>query len=97
MVYSQAGPGAPCDGTTTRCLRKSITPPAGVAAVETVIGGMQSLQIWCYDSTGALNAALTGITEIRVQIATQTERGATAGSPGDQHAVVESRVRFRNI
>ena len=65
----------------------------------TVIGGVQNLQIWCYDNStpAALNATLASIREIRVQITTQTERGAAAGSPGDQHAIVESRVRFRNV
>jgi hypothetical protein len=45
----------------------------------------------------ALSATLTNIREIRIQIQTKTERGAGAGTPGDQHAIVESRVRFRNI
>jgi len=62
-----------------------------------LIGGVQQLQIWCYDSTGALSSALASIQSIRIQIRTQTERTAQAGSAGDQHAVVEGRVRFRNI
>ena len=65
----------------------------------TVIGGVQALQIWCYNNatTPTLNAALANIREVRIQIQTKTERGAQTGSAGDQHAVVESRVRFRNI
>ena len=65
----------------------------------TLIGGVQTLQIWCYDSASpaALNATLASIREIRIQISTKTERGAKAGTPGDQHAKVESRVRLRNI
>jgi prepilin-type N-terminal cleavage/methylation domain-containing protein len=65
----------------------------------TVIGGVQSLRIWCYDGNGALNTTgnLDNIREIRVQIRTQTERGARSGTPGDQHAIVEGRVRFRNV
>ena len=65
----------------------------------TVIGGVQNLQIWCYNNAtpAALNSTLANIREIRVQITTKTERGAAAGSPGDQHAIVESRVRFRNV
>ncbi len=83
--------GASCNTSATGCdLQKN-----GV----TVIGGVQTLQIWCYDNATpvALNAALANIREIRIQIKTKTERGAGAGTPGDQHAILESRVRFRNI
>ena len=58
---------------------------------------MQQLQIWCYDASGTLNFTLASIREIRIQIRTKTERGAGTGTAGDQHAVAESRVRFRNI
>jgi len=83
--------GASCGTSATGCdLQKN---------GATVIGGVQTLQIWCYnDATPvALNATLANIREIRIQIKTKTERGAGAGTPGDQHAIVESRVRFRNI
>jgi prepilin-type N-terminal cleavage/methylation domain-containing protein len=66
----------------------------------TLIGGVQELQIWCYDnaSPAALSAApLDNIREIRIQIRTKTERTAQAGSAGDQHARIEGRVRLRNI
>ena len=96
VVYTLAGPGAPCEGTTS-CLRKTTTPPVGAATTDTVVGGVQQLQIWCYNASGALNSTLANIREIRIQIRTQTERGAGTGTAGDQHAVAESRVRFRNI
>ena len=67
----------------------------GVAA--TVIGGVQSLRIWCYDTSDTLTATLADIRTIRVQVTTRTERGAVANSPGDQHAIAEGRVRLRNI
>jgi prepilin-type N-terminal cleavage/methylation domain-containing protein len=69
----------------------------GTATV--VVGGVQTLQIWCYNNASppALNATLATIREIRIQITTQTERSAQANSAGDQHARVEGRVRFRNI
>lgn len=62
-----------------------------------VIGGVQSLRIWCYNTSNTLTAALTDIRTIRVQVTTRTERGAAANSPGDQHAISEGRVRLRNI
>jgi prepilin-type N-terminal cleavage/methylation domain-containing protein len=89
VSYALSGTG--CSTSSTGCdLQKN-----GV----TIIGGVQSLQIWCYDnsSPAALSATLANIREIRIQITTKTERSAQSGSAGDQHAVVESRVRFRNI
>lgn len=67
----------------------------GVAT--TVIGGVQSLKIWCYNTSDTLTATLGDIRSIRVQVTTQTERGAAPNSPGDQHAIAEGRVRLRNI
>jgi prepilin-type N-terminal cleavage/methylation domain-containing protein len=67
----------------------------GVAT--TVIGGVQSLKIWCYNTSNTLTATLADIRTIRVQVTTRTERGAAANSPGDQHAISEGRVRLRNI
>jgi len=83
--------GAACTTSQTGCdLQKN---------GNTIVGGVQTLQIWCYNNatTAALNATLANIREVRIQISTKTERGARAGSAGDQHAIVESRVRFRNI
>lgn len=83
--------GANCTTSQTGCdLQKNNV---------TLIGGVQTLQIWCYNNATppALSFTLANIREIRIQISTKTERGARAGSPGDQHAKVESRVRLRNI
>ena len=83
--------GASCNTSASGCdLQKN---------GATVIGGVQALQIWCYNNATpvALSATLANIREIRIQIQTKTERGAGAGTAGDQHAIVESRVRFRNI
>jgi hypothetical protein len=63
----------------------------------TVVGGVQELRIWCYDGNGALSNVPADIREVRIQVRTRSERSAAAGSPGDQHAVVEGRVRFRNV
>jgi prepilin-type N-terminal cleavage/methylation domain-containing protein len=81
--------GASCATSATGCeLQRNGTP---------VIGGVQSLQIWCYNANGALSNVLIDIREVRIQIRTRSERSVQAGSPGDQHAVVEGRLRFRNI
>jgi prepilin-type N-terminal cleavage/methylation domain-containing protein len=64
-----------------------------------LIGGVKTLQIWCYNNASppVLSSTMANIREIVIQIKTQTERGAQSGSAGDQHAIVEGRVRFRNI
>ena len=93
---------------TTATATADITPrPLTIAATgvnrvyngttEVLVGGVQRLQIWCYNAAGTLDSNLDNIREVLIQIKTQTERTAQAGSPGDQHAVVEGRVRFRNI
>jgi prepilin-type N-terminal cleavage/methylation domain-containing protein len=69
-----------------------------VAGVATpVVGGVQTLRIWCYSTSDTLTATLADIRTIRVQVTTRTERGAAANSPGDQRAIAEGRVRLRNI
>lgn len=88
-TYAIAAAGVgDCTAASAPCLQKNLV---------TVIGGVQQLQIWCYNSLGNLDSTLGNVREVRVQIRTKTERGATAGTAGDQHAVAESRVRFRNI
>ncbi len=70
---------------------------AGVTTTAAVIGGVQSLRIWCLNTSDTLTANLADIRTIRVQVTTRTERGAVANSPGDQRAIAEGRVRLRNI
>lgn len=60
-----------------------------------VIGGVDSLQIWCYDGNDTLSATLAAIRVIQVKVQTRTERGGSG--PSNQHAVAEARVRLRNV
>jgi prepilin-type N-terminal cleavage/methylation domain-containing protein len=87
VAYSLVGASCATSATGCELQRNAVT----------VVGGVQSLQIWCYNANGALSNVLADIRELRIQIRTRTERPAQAGSPGDQHAVVEGRLRFRNI
>ena len=88
-VVAYALVGASCATSATGCeLQRNGT---------TVVGGVQELRIWCYNANGALSNVLAQIRELRIQIRTRSERPVQAGSPGDQHAVVEGRLRFRNI
>ena len=82
---------ANCTTSTTGCdLQKN---------GASLIGGVQELQIWCYNNAtpAALDNTLANIREIRIQIRTKTERSAQTASAGDQHARVEGRVRLRNV
>jgi prepilin-type N-terminal cleavage/methylation domain-containing protein len=62
-----------------------------------LIGGIQSLRIWCYDGAGALTATASLVRAVHVQIGTQTESTIGAGSGRNQHAIMETRVRLRNL
>ncbi|HXH83116.1 MAG TPA: prepilin-type N-terminal cleavage/methylation domain-containing protein [Candidatus Tectomicrobia bacterium] len=81
-------------------LRRTVTPPAGAATTDTIVGGVAAFTITCFDVTGAPtagSAASPAIRSIRIAITTQSERGAAANQPGNQRAVVQGDVRLRNI
>lgn len=64
------------------------------AGTQTLIGGVQTLNIWCYQSDGVtLTATAANVVSVKVQIATQDETIAAQ----KQHAVVQSQVRLRNL
>jgi len=62
-----------------------------------LVGGVQTLRIWCYDATDTLTSTPTNVRSVYVRINTQTESGATATDGRNQHAVMETRVRLRNL
>jgi prepilin-type N-terminal cleavage/methylation domain-containing protein len=64
---------------------------------EALVGGVQTLRIWCYDATDTLTATATNVRTVHVQIRTQTESGSTMTSGRNQHAIMETRVRLRNF
>jgi hypothetical protein len=64
------------------------------ANTQTLIGGVQTLNIWCYLSDGVtLTATAANVVSVKVQITTQDETIAAQ----KQHAVVQSQVRLRNL
>jgi prepilin-type N-terminal cleavage/methylation domain-containing protein len=64
------------------------------AGAQTLIGGVQTLNIWCYRSDGVtLTATAANIVSVKVQITTQDETIAAQ----KQHSVVQSQVRLRNL
>ena len=62
-----------------------------------LVGGVQTLRIWCYDRTDTLTANAANVRSVYVRIITRTESGATATDGRNQHAVMETRVRLRNL
>jgi prepilin-type N-terminal cleavage/methylation domain-containing protein len=62
-----------------------------------LVGGVQSLRIWCYDAAGALTATEANVRSVHVHVITQTESAVTAYAERNQHAVMETRVRLRNL
>jgi prepilin-type N-terminal cleavage/methylation domain-containing protein len=79
-------------GTLTRTVGGVATP---------LIGGVQSLTMTyysVYDVSTATYTATTNAAQVRVikvALVTGTEDGSASGSPGDQHATVESMIRLR--
>jgi prepilin-type N-terminal cleavage/methylation domain-containing protein len=66
-------------------------------AYDALIGGVQSVRIWCYNANGVLTATPTLVRSVHIQISTQTESAVAATSDRNQHAVMETRVRLRNL
>jgi hypothetical protein len=64
---------------------------------DVLIGGVQSLRIWCYDAAGALTATAAQVAAVHVQVSTRTESVVAATSERNQHAFMETRVRLRNL
>ena len=62
-----------------------------------LVGGVQTLRIWCYDATGTLTATAANVRTVHMQIRTRTESGSTMTSGRNQHAIMETRVRLRNF
>ena len=62
-----------------------------------LVGGVQTLRIWCYDRTDTLTGSAASVRSVYVRISTRTESGATATDGRNQHAMMETRVRLRNL
>jgi len=62
-----------------------------------LVGGVQTLRIWCYDVSDTLTVTATNVRTVHVQITTRTESGSTLTSGRNQQAVMETRVRLRNL
>ncbi len=87
VVYSLSGASAPY--TLQRAY-------SGGAASD-LIGGVDALDLWCYDSSEALTSTLANVRTVRIRLRTRNEDTTSSGSMAAQYAVVESEVRLRNL
>lgn len=63
-----------------------------------VIGGVVSFKIFCYTSDGyTLTATVADVRSVQIQVQTQTEAPASSSSVAAQRAILESRVKLRNL
>jgi prepilin-type N-terminal cleavage/methylation domain-containing protein len=62
-----------------------------------LVGGVATLRIWCYDGTGTLTASPAGVRTVHVWLRTGTESSVAATAARNRNAVVEARVRLRNL
>jgi prepilin-type N-terminal cleavage/methylation domain-containing protein len=99
------GPVPTGGGATTL----SITDQSGTAIQYQLVGtelrrngvvlvdGVERLRIWCYDAADVLTATAASVRSVHVQISTRTPTTVAANSPRNQHALMEARVRLRNL
>jgi len=84
--------------TGTNLERRERPNPAVFAGpFVTLIGGVQTLRVWCYDGNDALTATMSLVRSVHVQVSTRTESVVAATSDRNQHAFMETRVRLRNL
>jgi len=81
-------------GTITYQLAGTNLQRTDVNGTQNLIGGVQALSIWCYKLDGVtLTATPASVASVTMKLTTQDET-VTADK---QHAVVQSRVRLRNL
>jgi hypothetical protein len=77
--------------------RERPNPTVFAGPFVTLIGGVQTLRVWCYDVNDALTATMSLVRSVHVQVRTSTESVVAATSDRNQHAFMETRVRLRNL
>lgn len=79
-------------------LQRNQTAPAVAGQPEIVIGGVTQFTLTCYDTNNVATTTVADVRTVNVRLATQVQNVATTNvSPANQRAVVEDRVRMRNL
>jgi Tfp pilus assembly protein PilW len=78
--------------------RNQTVPAPGTAQPETVIGGVNAFVLTYYDSNNVATTTAANVRTVNMKLTTQPQDTATASySPAFQRAIVEDRVRLRNL
>jgi prepilin-type N-terminal cleavage/methylation domain-containing protein len=94
ISFAWTNPISGAGETLTYALSGTNLRRTDTTGAQTLIGGVQGLNIWCYQTDGVtLTATAANVYSVVVQIAAQDESVAAQ----KQHFVVQSRVRLRNI
>ena len=94
LSFTWTSPVSAATETVTYALSGTNLQRTDTSGAQTLIGGVQTLNIWCFLSDGVtLTATATNVVSVRVQITTQDE----TISNQRQRAVVQSQVRLRNL
>jgi len=87
VQYSLAG---------TNVQRNQTVPAPAAAQPETLVGGVTSLTVTCFDQNDAVTAVPANAFSVQVRITTQPERPLAGYSPANQQVVFQDRVKMRN-
>ena len=79
-------------------LQRNQTAPAPVAAQpETVIGGVNAFALTYFDSSNVATTTAANVRTVNIRLTTQPQDATASLSPANQRAMVEDRVRLRNL
>jgi Tfp pilus assembly protein PilW len=79
-------------------LQRNQTVPALAGQPETVIGGVNAFALTYFDTNNVATTTAADVRTVNVRLTTQVQDVATTiVSPANQRAVVEDRVRLRNL
>lgn len=69
--------------------------PLNPTGTTPLIGGVTFLTMTYYTAASATTTDPTQVAVVKVSLRTQTEEAVATGSPGDQHATMESTIKLR--
>jgi Tfp pilus assembly protein PilW len=81
----------------TNLQRNQTAPVPAAAQPETVIGGVNALALTYFDSNNVATATPASVRTVNVRLTTQPQQATASYSPANQRAMVEDRVRLRNL
>ena len=80
----------------TNVQRNQTAPVPAAAQPETLVGGVTSLTLTCFDQNGNVTTVPANVFTVQVGITTQPERPVAGYSPANQQVVFQDRVKLRN-